>query len=324
MKSHSPLLSSAASISSLQSFDTIRQGPSTSATSVACSDDHRWSEVVPPDSGLTFAVVWDPEENDILTFSSAELSDPVRDRQSPDSPSDAYSQVLTIGPSLAPPSECTGTLQCFRENHDSLFAESAFFPDRPTRGRTQTSSTLDGLDVYLRGSLLGRAHNANRYVSCFQELDDDFSFDPRTSFAHMWLKQMKDSTSNFVTVENEMDDEATTAWSAVEAPNTPSYSRLLFTGLPHSQRRLRKTRPVTRPASPAAVLDRPEYSHNLPVPVPGTPKSPRARSRPPSTPSTPLRHHLSMPKFARGLGKWRKSETTGWVWIDVKGEPQAS
>ncbi|KAJ7938552.1 hypothetical protein B0H13DRAFT_2301584 [Mycena leptocephala] len=31
--------------------------------------------------------------------------------------------------------------------------------------------------------MLGRAHNANRYCSCFQDLDGDFTFDPRTSFA---------------------------------------------------------------------------------------------------------------------------------------------
>jgi hypothetical protein len=173
----------------------VRPAPSTAATSIAASDDHRWSELVPPESGLTFAVVWDPEEKDLLTFSSAQLSDNTdRDPRSPDSPSDAYdnrSQVLTIGPSIVPPSECTGTLQFFRENHDFLFAESTYLPDRTSRGRTQTSSTMDGLDVYLRGSLLGKAHNANRYYSCFQDLDGDFAFDPRTSFANMWTQDGK-------------------------------------------------------------------------------------------------------------------------------------
>ncbi|KAJ7136670.1 hypothetical protein C8R44DRAFT_976185 [Mycena epipterygia] len=350
MKSQSPLLSSTASVSSFQSFETIRQAPSTVATSIACSDDHRWSEVVPPESGLTFAVVWNPEEKDILTFSTAGFSESSRNAQSPDSPSDACdnrSQVLTIGPSVVPPSENTATLQFFRENHDFLFGESTLFPNRPMRGRTQTSSTLDGLDVYLRGSMLGKAHNANRYYSCFQELDTDFAFDPRTSFANMWMQDSKreirddvsdegffeggqfngmddenegnmssafsvttTSTSNYITVENEMDDESSSTWSALEAPNTPSHSRLLFTGTPPATRRLRKARPVPAPASPSDVLDRSDYSHNLPVPAPGTPENPRA--------STLCQRHLSLPKFVRGRKKTKTA--AGWVWIDVKGE----
>ncbi|KAJ7510673.1 hypothetical protein B0H11DRAFT_1955695, partial [Mycena galericulata] len=346
MKRRSPRLFSVSSISSTQSFETIRQAPSTAATSTASyADDQRWSEVVPPESGLTFAVVWDQEESDILTFSSAKLSEsktPVRDPRSPDSPSDATdnrSQVLTIGTSLFPPSENTGTLQCFRDHLDFAFAESKYFPDRPTRGRSQTSSTLDGLDVYLRGSMLGKAHNANRYASCFQDLEGDFAFDPRTSFANAWMKYMKDgvvrddvsdegffegggrfslmeetnegnmssafsvtttSTSNYINVEKEMDDETSTAWSALEAPNTPSYSRLLCTvPPPPSNRRLRKTRPVPGPASPSDVLHRREYNHKLPVPR--MPDPPRAQT--PSSPGIPLSRKLSMPKFALGRKK---------------------
>ncbi|KAJ7166564.1 hypothetical protein C8R43DRAFT_986350 [Mycena crocata] len=375
MKNQSMLRSSAASFSSGQSFDTIRRAPGNTATSVACSDDHRWSEVVPPDSGLTFAVVWDPEEEDILTFSTAELSSFTdRDPKSPDSPSDAFdsrSQVLTIGTSVIPASENTGTLEYFRDNANFLFAESAYSPrDRPMRGRTQTSSTMDGLDVYLRGSMLGKAHNANRYVSCFQDLDDGFSFDPRTSFAHKWMRGGKEtvrddvsdegffeggqykgqyggrrysgmdggnevnmsssfsvtttSTSNYITVENEMDDESST-WSALEAPNTPSYSRLLFTSPPSStNHRLRKPRPIPGPASPSDVLERPVYNHStsLPGPLPQTPERIR---RTQSSPSTPRQRNLSLvPKFARGLGKNKKPEGPGWVWIDVKAENPSS
>ncbi|KAF7367074.1 DJ-1 protein-PfpI domain-containing protein [Mycena sanguinolenta] len=327
---HSPLLSSAASISSfqvrfldpllslfflsgsdLQSFDTIRQAPRTSdtpGTSIASSDDHRWSEVVPPEGGLTFAVVWDPEQKDILTFSTPELSqsNSRRSVQSPDSPTDAFdnrSQVLTIAPSIVPTAGTAtpATMQYFRQNHDFLFTDPKFFPDRPARGRTQTSSTLDGLDVYLRGSMLAKAHNANRYYSCFQELDGDFAFDPCTSFAHMWMEGMKEltgddrsrfsgtttSTSNFVTVENEMDDEASADWSALEAPNTPGYSNLFFAAPPSSQRRLRKNRP---PASPSDVLDRPEYSHNLPLPT--SPNTSRAQTPTPTRSQTlPLPAH---------------------------------
>ncbi|KAJ7092953.1 hypothetical protein B0H15DRAFT_833054 [Mycena belliarum] len=359
MKHPSPLPSSAASISSFQSFDTVRQAtrtPSTAPSSLACPDDHRWSEVVPPDSGLTFAVIWDPDAEDLLTFSSAALSAPDCTSDSPDSPSDAYSQVLTIGPSGAGASEldCAPTPAFYAHNNGFRFAESAYdFPDR----RTQTSSTLDGLDVYLRGSLLGRAHtaNPNRYASCFRTLDaDKFAFDPRTSFANAWMRKLKralrddvsdegffeggqyldddsepnmcsafsvsdTSTSNFITVSSEDSDASSSTWSALEAPKTPGYSRTPpFTGISPAHRRLRKPRPTT-PAPPAAVLTRAEYSHNLPIPVPGSesPVSPR----PPSRPSSP---RVSLPKFARGLsGRWKKTETDGpgWVWVDVKGEP---
>ncbi|KAJ7036610.1 hypothetical protein C8F04DRAFT_1257839 [Mycena alexandri] len=327
MKYNSRRGNNTASISSLQSFETIRQAPSTAATSIAASDDHRWSDVVPPDSGLKFAVVWDPEQKDLVTFSSAELANS-RDARSPNSPSDAFdnrSQVLTIGPSAIPPSEYTGTSQFFRQDHNYRFAESKFFPDRPTRGRTQTSSTLDGLDVYLRGSMLGKAHNANRFASCFQDLDGDFAFDPRTSFAQAWLKYMKDgirddvsdegffesgpsdgmggenegnmssafsvtttSTSNYIDVENEMSDDESANWSALEAPNTPGYASLFFTGqspAPTPNRRLHKSRPPPRPAPPSDVLER-DYSYNVPQPALARPEPQRSQTLP-ATPPTP-------------------------------------
>ncbi|KAJ7811325.1 hypothetical protein B0H14DRAFT_2860268 [Mycena olivaceomarginata] len=366
MNHHSNSSPSLFSRSSMPSFDTIRQAPSTPTTSIGCSDDHRWSDVVPPEAGLTFSVAWDPEGKDIPTFSAAQLSELGRDSRSPDSPSDAYdnrSQVFTITPSVALASEFAatpGTLQFFRENQDFLFAEAAFFPDRALRGRTQTSSTLDGLDVYLRGSMLGKAHTTNRYYSCFQELDGDFAFDPCTSFAHMWMRNRKGevirddvsdegffeggqfggmdnevnlssrfsgtttSTSNFVTVENMMEDDSSTTWSALEAPNTPSYSRLLFCDAPSSKSRLRKPRPMPGPASPSNVLDRPEHNDNLPTPPPrsGTTVTFRTRSPASGTPTPRTRKILcrpSLPKFARGLGRRKKTdEAAGWVWVEVK------
>jgi hypothetical protein len=148
-------------------------------------------------------VVWDPEEKDILSFSTAGLSEsrPFSDgEESPDSPTDAYdnqSQILTIGPSVVPNSEYTATLDFFRDNHDFLFSEPIFSFDRPTR----TSSTLDGLDVYLRGSLLGEAHKSLRHYSFFENLDGDFTFDPRTSFAQMWMKSEEDVSGDDVSDE---------------------------------------------------------------------------------------------------------------------------
>ncbi|KAJ7892362.1 hypothetical protein B0H14DRAFT_3688553 [Mycena olivaceomarginata] len=226
-----------------------------------CSDNHRWSDVVPPEAGLTFSVAWirrgktSPHFLPLSYQNWAEIPDPPI---LPPMRTIIVRKVLTITP--------------LRRPRDFLFAEAAFFPDRALRGRTQTSSTLDGLDVYLRGSMLGKAHTTNRYYSCFQELDGDFAFDPCTSFAHMWMRNRKGevtrddisdegffegfsgtttSTSNFVTVENMMEDDSSTTWSALEAPNTPSYSRLLFCDAPSSKSRLRKPRPMPGPASPS-------------------------------------------------------------------------
>ncbi|KAJ7279464.1 hypothetical protein C8J57DRAFT_1303385 [Mycena rebaudengoi] len=318
--------------SSAESSGTSRRSPSTARTSIDCSDDNRWSDVVPPDSGLTFAVVWDSEEDDLLTFSSAALS--AGDHSvSPNTPSDACdtrSQVLTIGPPAVPYAENTATTQFFHDNHAFLFDDPNFSLERPIRGRTQTSSTMGGLDVYLRGSMLGKAHNTNRYYSCFAGLDEDFPFDPRTSFANMWMAEGQEGV-----IRDDVSDEGffeytakgkesrgkkasalspkttsdrTSSWSNVEPPDTPTFSRLLFPDKPTpSHRRLRKCRstdPGSR-ASPSAVLGRPQYSHNVPLPDSTSPHT------------SPFR---SLPKFARGLGKSKKSESDigKWVWVDMK------
>ncbi|KAJ7641974.1 hypothetical protein FB45DRAFT_364182 [Roridomyces roridus] len=333
-------------------------------------NDHRWSELVPPESGLTFAVIWDPDQDSILTFSAPALfSDSIYDMaRSPDSPSDTdgRSQILTIGPgpSFLSPSEyaCT-TPQYLRENHDYLFPESST-PGR-TRPQTRTSSTMDGLDVYLRGSMLGHAHKSERYRSCFRDLDGEFAFDPRTSFACAWQEYMENgiggkaddmssdegfysldhdannmssafsvtttSTSNYVEVENEMyddDDGGTTAWTALEPPNTPGFSHgLMFPPIhapvPRQPHRLHKPRP---PASPALVLHRPEYNHiSSPRPLSSFPPPTQSPPTRPRTPTARLVRSLSLPKLARSFSFTRSiiagvggADKGGWVWISVK------
>ncbi|KAJ7882188.1 hypothetical protein B0H14DRAFT_2703919 [Mycena olivaceomarginata] len=148
MTRQSPILSSAASISSAQQ----RRATSTAANSTE-SDGHRWSDLVPPDSGLTFAVVWDPEGKDTLTFTTAEFTaaSPSSDTSSnPGSLLDIYhdsSQTPAIRASGAAQSDYAFTpsaaIQFFCDNFTNKFlGESPFFPDRPTRGWTQTSSTV--------------------------------------------------------------------------------------------------------------------------------------------------------------------------------------
>lgn len=66
----------------------------------------RWSEVIPPQTGLSFAVIWDPEEG-LVTFSGGELlesdvSDLPTLRDMPLDATEARPQILTIdGLSLA-------------------------------------------------------------------------------------------------------------------------------------------------------------------------------------------------------------------------------
>ena len=156
------------------------------------ADNHRWSEIVPSKSALTFAVVWGTDD-EIVAFSGAELLNLADDDvKSLDSPSDAYdnhSQILTIGTPTIPASENTATLAFFRDNHEFLFSTQTPTFGTYQQGGTRTSSTLGGLDVYARGSLLGKAHNNYRHFSCLDKLDAGFEFDPRTSFANMWLEQ---------------------------------------------------------------------------------------------------------------------------------------
>ncbi|KAL0575956.1 hypothetical protein V5O48_006026 [Marasmius crinis-equi] len=161
----------------------------------------RWSDVIPPNSGLTFAVLWDPED-DMVAFSGGELFEDSSIALT--SPTDACSQVLTL-PLSDNTGTCTGTLQYFRENHEWLFSDehedamdkgrfrlrASLMRSRDKLGRTQTSSTMGELDVYLRGSLMGRAHpNNGKFNSCFGGLDRDFDFDPRTEFEEVWGREM--------------------------------------------------------------------------------------------------------------------------------------
>ncbi|KAF9497662.1 hypothetical protein BDN71DRAFT_1444477 [Pleurotus eryngii] len=227
------------------------------------TSNHRWSEVIPPDTGLTFAVIWDPEDG-LLAFSGAELlgspanyfpdSRPI----SPSETLDGQSQVITLktlssGNVL---SETPATLAFFRDTHRFLFAGSRSrlsSTKRPRHGaRTQTSSTIGGMDVYLRGSLLGRAHKDQTHYSCFDLLEQDFEVKPfndltktdsteslemRYNRAFSIFQAQHNlssrfsttttSTSSYISVKRNVGDEdfASKTWSILERPSTPIFSR---------------------------------------------------------------------------------------------------
>ncbi|KAG6917483.1 hypothetical protein DXG01_002346 [Tephrocybe rancida] len=156
-------------------------------TSTIASDDKRWSEVVPPNAALTFAVVWDPEDG-IVAFSGANLLNS-HDAEGVllDSPTDVYrsSQLLPVEKHALSSAENRTTLAFFSEHRDLLF-KRRYSVGRLKIGKTRVSSTLDGLDVYLRGSMFAKAHLQDRQISWIGELDKDFDFDPMTSFANKW------------------------------------------------------------------------------------------------------------------------------------------
>ncbi|KAF9023330.1 hypothetical protein BDZ89DRAFT_169865 [Hymenopellis radicata] len=123
--------SSSTGLSSSTAYSpSISNGYSTPPTSV--SDSHRWSEVIPPKTALTFAVVWDPDA-DMVAFSGAHFLDAVD--ASSTSPTDAYSVAAS------------STLRWFQDNHEYLFSDDSSQTDRAMAGQTQTSSLLMQPDI---------------------------------------------------------------------------------------------------------------------------------------------------------------------------------
>jgi hypothetical protein len=155
--------------------------------------DQRWSEVVPPTAGLAFGVVWDPELG-MVSFSGAELFESSDNHSKPtsvDMPSDVNdnrSQVLTIDQSTILQSENTATLSAFRDAHPNYLGRKT--PDVSRRripGSTLPSSTFGGFDIFIRNPRIPNTDNDNRHYSCFDMLDKDLKFDPKTAFAD-WEK----------------------------------------------------------------------------------------------------------------------------------------
>ncbi|KAG7447177.1 uncharacterized protein BT62DRAFT_931013 [Guyanagaster necrorhizus] len=236
--------------------------PSSDHTYLTSETDRRWSDIVPPKNALTFAVIWDPEE-DIVAFSGAHLLDSEFTDVEPDCPTDANSF------------DASSTLAWFMNNHDFLFDDET--DRRRARGRTQTSSTIGGLDVYIRSSRIGTGctrTSVSKHFSCLGELNRDIRFDPRTEFAKRW-EQIVDRDHDTVVELDEADDEdegfydtvdpvlprlshasvdSDDSWSQLEAPEDYAF--------PTTQRPrlLRKPRP--RPVHPTHGLQQDGCNYN--------------------------------------------------------------
>ncbi len=157
------------------------------------SDSHRWSEVIPPKTALTFAVVWDPDA-DMVAFSGAHFLDAVDATST--SPTDAYSVAAS------------STLRWFQDNHEYLFSDESSQTARAMAGQTQTSSLLMQPDIeyHRRSRELGR-RNTNRYFSCLEDLGKDVSFDPRTDFAKKWIEFLQEQSMQRDDDEEDEGDE---------------------------------------------------------------------------------------------------------------------
>jgi hypothetical protein len=85
-------------------------------------------------------------------------------------------------------SDTETTLAYLCDHHNFIFHSSS--SDCISRNakqpcRTQASSTLDGLDVYAKGSLINGVHPRVTKYSCLNLLDQEFTFNPCTSFARL-------------------------------------------------------------------------------------------------------------------------------------------
>ncbi|KAF9497675.1 hypothetical protein BDN71DRAFT_558053 [Pleurotus eryngii] len=277
------------------------------------TNNHRWSEIIPPDTALTFAVIWDPEDG-LVVFSGAELLGsanyfPDSRPMSPSEPLDAQSQVITLKTlsSTHVLSETPRTLAFFRDTHRYLFAGShsrLSLSKRARHGvRTQTSSTVGGADVYIRGSLLGTAHDG---YPCLDHIEQDFEVGPfnTPSVTDIEMRYNRafsvfaaehhlssrfsittTSTSSYISVSRDEgdDDFASKTWSMLERPKTPIFSRPMLPQrrspnticsdlCSRTSQRLRKCRRTPDdildiPTPPSEVLQRSEYNHEVKIPT---------------------------------------------------------
>ena len=135
----------------------LQSSVSLNVSSSADSPDNRWSDVIPPDSALTFAAVWDPEDG-MVTFSGAHLLNSSHEYES--SPSNVFdddvSQIVNVE-DTSESEENTPTMEIFQD------AFKAFLHRVPRNSKVHqqgkysnmlASSTLDALDVCSRDLVL--------------------------------------------------------------------------------------------------------------------------------------------------------------------------
>ncbi|KAF9524572.1 hypothetical protein CPB83DRAFT_607236 [Crepidotus variabilis] len=119
------------------------------------ADDH-WSDIIPPRSALTFAVVYDPE-HDFMAFSDANILG-FNSKQS-----SCYllvPQDTSPSRAMTPRNVSRASSEYFDASEEPMeeVMKSYTMEHTSISGLTQTSSTLGGLDVYQRGASLAQTH----------------------------------------------------------------------------------------------------------------------------------------------------------------------
>ncbi|KAG2152534.1 uncharacterized protein EDB93DRAFT_249094 [Suillus bovinus] len=151
-----------------------------STNTSADTSGKQWSPDVPPNSALTFAAVWDPDDG-MVTYSGTHLLDSSDGYESssgaitpPDVSDDDFSQAVSVDHDGYTTSEentaaTTGTFQDSFKAFLHRVPRSSKFCKQHKRSNTVASSTLDGLDVYSRGPIV---RPSRRYPS-FDKLNAD-------------------------------------------------------------------------------------------------------------------------------------------------------
>lgn len=174
---------------------------------------------------------------------------------------DCQSQVITLKTLSTTRifSETPRTLAFFRDTHRYLFAGShsrLSLSKKARHGtRTQTSSTIGGADVYVRGSLLGRDPDRYSRLGHFEQdfetttdiemrytrafsvfaaehhlvmtLSSQCQQSANISFQSSRFSTTTTSTSSYISIGRNVGDEdfASKTWSMMERPKTPIFSQ---------------------------------------------------------------------------------------------------
>ncbi|KAJ3503895.1 hypothetical protein NLJ89_g8228 [Agrocybe chaxingu] len=223
---------------------------------------YRWSDVVPPQSALTFAVLWDPEE-DLVVFSQPDIRQEDFDKDISSHylglpPHEHLAELRSVTISSLASSPRSSRFDLLEEQHEDLFGPYSR-EQRSLRGMTQTSSTLGGLDVYLKGAALAKTHQHQPNYSILTfNTDLDLSLDPPCceTNANIYLTYL--ARGNFsqhgLPVSVPQVQRISGAWSSIESPTEEElaldrfmmdrYRKSSRTSTPtRRRRRLKKRRP---------------------------------------------------------------------------------
>ncbi|TDL21936.1 hypothetical protein BD410DRAFT_803770 [Rickenella mellea] len=249
--------------------------------------DDRWSDIIPPETALTFAAIWDPDDG-MITFTAADLFDMMktpRPDKSVDSPSDIderSSQVLTVDRVRllsAPPTAMFAaeksaqplTFACETFQDESDITETFHVPPNVVLTRSSVGASSAATSA-LFDRIRSATSRPDDVMLCPREGTGHFLRPPTFNDAQVLnftqrsaFSMSTESTSNYVHVHSAASvmsesEHYRTSWCEVDAPpyvdeNTthqPIIQRLA------SRLHKQKSQPCARAS---AVLARHEYNH---------------------------------------------------------------